>query len=147
VLGLDRTGERTGAERDRVETAFCESERHPRRRADGLLFTMGYSKSYFERFEADLTPGVRVSNPETVAKTLDHDTVRVGAPEVVDVGAGVRPTMHFIRSDRPVPLFDSDEPDVEPDERLILIIVIIFSSTSIERRVRALQTRSISTRR
>jgi hypothetical protein len=56
------TGEPTAADRTEAREAFDRLERAFRWHHDGLLFTVGYSVSYFERFEDDPPRGLQTDN-------------------------------------------------------------------------------------
>jgi len=82
---------------DRAEAAaaFEEVERHFEWNSDGLLFTVGYSPSYFDRFDEDLPDGLspkgKVVKPgllrpqdliDTEGVTLDHEDPEADDAEV-----------------------------------------------------------------
>jgi len=69
VLLLDYAGdgEPTEDERQAVEAAFRSLERAYPRRHEGLLFTVSYSPSYFDRFEESLPGTVDLPEPEAMA--------------------------------------------------------------------------------
>jgi len=75
VVLFDYAGEGTPteAERDRVETALRSLERAYPRDHEGLLFTVGYSPTYFERFDASLPESVDLPAPEALAPFEDPD--------------------------------------------------------------------------
>lgn len=50
LLNYDGSSGPSEADRERVEQAFRSLEHAYRRGNDGLLFTMGYTPSYFDRF-------------------------------------------------------------------------------------------------
>jgi len=80
LLSLDYRGDDPAEDRDTVETAFQTLERAYARGNDGLLFTVGYSPSYFDRFETALPDAVNLPEPEPMASfedpTLDtHDAL------------------------------------------------------------------------
>jgi hypothetical protein len=68
-------------DRETVEAAFRGLERAYRRGNDGLVFTVGYSPSYFGRFEASLPDSVDLPEPEPMAPfedpEFDHADVAV----------------------------------------------------------------------
>jgi len=75
-------GTPTDAERADVERAFRTVERAFQRGAgtagqplgvDGLLFTVGYSPSYFDRFDADVPDSAGLSRPEELLEAFDED--------------------------------------------------------------------------
>ncbi|WP_458187646.1 DUF7405 family protein [Haladaptatus sp. NG-WS-4] len=68
----------TDSERRTVEEAFLSLERAYRRSHDGLLFTVGYSPSYFERFDnggSDVLPKPKALAPFEDPKLDDQDAV------------------------------------------------------------------------
>jgi len=69
LLLLNYAGEGTpsDAERETAESAFRSLERAYQRGNDGLLFTVGYSPSYFERFDAGLPESVDLQKPRALA--------------------------------------------------------------------------------
>ncbi|WP_459191017.1 DUF7405 family protein [Halosimplex sp. J119] len=95
LLFLDYAGDSrpTEDEREQVEAALRTAERafqlgargQPRHDAlvyEGLLFTIGYSPSYFERFDASLPPSIDLPLPQAVLDELgesatadDYDAV------------------------------------------------------------------------
>jgi hypothetical protein len=52
--------------RRRVETALGEIERHFEWHAEGVLFTIGYTGAYFDRFDADPPAGADPTPPDEV---------------------------------------------------------------------------------
>jgi hypothetical protein len=60
-------------ERETVESAFRSLERAYRRGSDGLLFTVGYSPAYFDRFDADLPESVDLQKPRALAPFEDPE--------------------------------------------------------------------------
>jgi len=88
--------------RDRVERAFRTLERAFQRGRgtdpnalviDGLLFTVGYARSYFDAFDAELPERARVMRPETLLAELgedpaladDHDAVLHLGSDVAEI--------------------------------------------------------------
>ncbi|MFP9192760.1 Tat pathway signal protein [Natrialbaceae archaeon A-CW1-1] len=61
----------TPAERERVEAAFETLERAYERGSDGLLFTVGYGPSYFERFDEPLPDSVALPEPRALSPIED----------------------------------------------------------------------------
>jgi hypothetical protein len=97
---LDYQGDGTPAvaERETVETALRSIERaYPRSHerddgtAVGLLFTVGYSPAYFERFDADLPESVDLPGPAALAPFEDPtpDTADVAVHLASDYGSVV----------------------------------------------------------
>ncbi|WP_433631562.1 DUF7405 family protein [Halomicrococcus sp. NG-SE-24] len=70
-LNYAGSGTPTAAERETVETAFRSLERAYRRRNDGLLFSVGYSPSYFDRFPESLPDSVDLPSPSALAPFED----------------------------------------------------------------------------
>jgi deferrochelatase/peroxidase EfeB len=60
-------------DRETVEAALRSLERAYEWSTDGLLFTMGYSSAYFERFDAALPDSVDLPAPEPLASFEDPD--------------------------------------------------------------------------
>ncbi|WP_101297707.1 DUF7405 family protein [Halegenticoccus soli] len=67
LLNYAGDGTPTGGERRTVETALRGLERAYARRHDGLLFTVGYSPRYFDRFDEPLPESVDLPEPEALA--------------------------------------------------------------------------------
>jgi len=74
LLLLDYTGDGTPSQSDRetVESALRSLERAYERSNEGLLFTLGYSRAYFDRFDA-APAGVDLPRPEALAPFEDPD--------------------------------------------------------------------------
>ncbi|WP_227134023.1 Dyp-type peroxidase [Halorubellus salinus] len=74
-------GTPTDAERETVETALRSLERAYEYSNEGLLFTVGYSPSYFERFDEPLPESVDLPAPEPMSSfedpTFDEQDVLV----------------------------------------------------------------------
>ncbi|RBI62528.1 Tat pathway signal protein [halophilic archaeon] len=70
-LNYAGSGTPTAAERETVETAFRSLERAYRRGNDGLLFSVGYSPSYFDRFPESLPDPVDLPSPSALAPFED----------------------------------------------------------------------------
>jgi hypothetical protein len=58
-------------DRETVETAFRSLERAYPRESEGLLFTVGYSPAYFDRFDESLPSVVSLPDPEALAPFED----------------------------------------------------------------------------
>jgi len=97
---LDYTGTTpTEAERDRVERAFRTVERAFQRGAgstgdpmvvDGLLFSVGYAPSYFDRFDASLPESAGMMRPQDLLDALDEDPgLADGYDAVIHLGSDV----------------------------------------------------------
>jgi len=73
VLLLEYTaeGEPDTTGRETVETAFRSLERAYQRGNEGLVFTIGYSPRYFDRFDESLPDAVDLSEPEALAPFED----------------------------------------------------------------------------
>ncbi|WP_135827154.1 DUF7405 family protein [Halorussus ruber] len=67
LLNYAGDGPPTESDRESVESAFRSLERAYERGNQGLLFTVGYSRSYFERFDADLPDSVDLQKPRALA--------------------------------------------------------------------------------
>lgn len=67
LLNYAGEGEPTDADRETAEAAFEGLERAYQRGNDGLLFSVGYSPGYFDRFEADLPDSVDLREPKALA--------------------------------------------------------------------------------
>ncbi|WP_128478685.1 DUF7405 family protein [Halorussus pelagicus] len=81
LLLLNYAGEGTPSDEDRetAESAFRSLERAYERGNDGLLFTVGYSPSYFERFDDDLPESVDLQDPRALAPFEDPELDRQDA--------------------------------------------------------------------
>lgn len=66
LLNYGRDGTPTDRDRETVDDALRSLERAYRRGNDGLLFTVGYSPSYFERFDGP-PQGVDLPQPEALS--------------------------------------------------------------------------------
>jgi hypothetical protein len=75
-LQYTNDGPPTDADRTTVETALQGLEHAYPRRHDGLLFTVSYSPTYFDRFDASLPASVDLPQPAALAPfeepTFDH---------------------------------------------------------------------------
>jgi len=73
LLLFEYAADGTPSERDRetVETAFQTLERAYVRGNEGLLFTVGYTPRYFDRFDASLPDAVDLPDPEALAPFED----------------------------------------------------------------------------
>ena len=72
-LSLAYEGTSREADRSTVETALSDLERACEASADGLLFTVGYSPAYFERFDETL-PAVDLPSPGPLVPGENVDT-------------------------------------------------------------------------
>jgi hypothetical protein len=70
MLDYGHAGEPTRGHRRTVERALTGIERRFEWGPDGVLFTMGYSASYFDRFEEPLPEGARPDSATTVAERV-----------------------------------------------------------------------------
>ncbi|MFC6952414.1 DUF7405 family protein [Halorubellus litoreus] len=66
-------GTPTDGERETVETALQSLERAYEYSNDGLLFTVGYSPSYFDRFDEELPESVDLPAPEPLSSFEDPE--------------------------------------------------------------------------
>jgi hypothetical protein len=80
-LGLDRDGPPTDSDRSTVEAAFTAIDRAYERSHAGLLFSVGYSSAYFDRFEESLPSGIDLPPPRRLSNfeipTFDTQDVLV----------------------------------------------------------------------
>jgi len=81
-LNYRGSGTPTDADRERVEETLRTLERAYQRGTagdisasinPGLLFTLGYSRDYFDRFDADLPADLDLQRPETVLEAVGED--------------------------------------------------------------------------
>ena len=79
LLSLPGDGPPTAEMRDTVDSAFHGLERAYERGHQGLLFTVGYSRAYFDRFDDPLPGDVDLPEPEPLAPFEDPE------PEDADV--------------------------------------------------------------
>jgi len=82
LLDYAGSGEPTEADRETTEAAFQSLERAYPRRHDGevgLLFTVGYSPAYFERFDDALPGSVDLQEPRALAPFEDPELDRPDA--------------------------------------------------------------------
>jgi len=73
LLSLPGDQPPTDAMRSTVEAAFRSLDRAYARGNQGLLFTVGYSRSYFDRFDDPLPEGVDLPHPEPLAPFEDPE--------------------------------------------------------------------------
>jgi len=71
LLHLEYDGLPTDADRETVTSALRTLERAYEWSSDGLLFTVGYSPAYFERFDADLPDAVDLPEPRPLSDFED----------------------------------------------------------------------------
>lgn len=71
LLNYTSDGHPSSEERDTVEAALRSLERAYQRGNDGLLFTIGYSPAYFERFDEGLPAAVDLPQPEALSSIED----------------------------------------------------------------------------
>jgi hypothetical protein len=79
LLNYANDGTPTEDERETVESAFRSLERAYARGNDGLLFTVGYSPAYFDRFEGELPDSVDLQEPRALAPFEDPELDRQDA--------------------------------------------------------------------
>ncbi|MFW5918734.1 MAG: DUF7405 family protein, partial [Halanaeroarchaeum sp.] len=79
LLSLPGDGQPTEEMRETVSSAFRGLERAYERGHQGLLFTVGYSRAYFDRFDDPLPESVDLPEPEPLAPFEDPE------PEDADV--------------------------------------------------------------
>jgi len=70
-LSLDRDGPPTDADRESVERALAVLDDAYEWSHDGLLFSVGYSPAYFDRFDAALPDSVDLPEPEPLSPFED----------------------------------------------------------------------------
>lgn len=71
LLSLDGDGPPSPDDRETVERSLRSLERAYQRSPDGLLFTISYSRSYFDRFEDSLPEAVDLPEPRALAAFED----------------------------------------------------------------------------
>lgn len=71
LLHVEYDGAPTDADRETVESALRTLERAYEWSNEGLLFTLGYSPAYFERFDASLPENVDLPAPRALAPLED----------------------------------------------------------------------------
>lgn len=71
LLNYTGDGRLSSEERDAVEAALQSLEHAYQRGNDGLLFTVGYSPAYFERFDEELPAAVDLPQPEALSSLED----------------------------------------------------------------------------
>ncbi|WP_336036837.1 twin-arginine translocation signal domain-containing protein [Halobacterium yunchengense] len=71
LLHLEYAGGDPDADREAVEAALRSLERAYEWSNEGLLFTLGYSPAYFERFDADLPEAVDLRDPKPLSAFED----------------------------------------------------------------------------
>ncbi len=79
LLDYRREGPPTNADRRRTERALASLDRAYARGNGGLLFTVGYSPAYFERFDRPLPESVDLPPPEALAPFEDPALDRADA--------------------------------------------------------------------
>ncbi len=85
MLDYAGDGTPTDADRQQVETALRSLERACEWSNEGLLFTLGYSPAYFDRFDEDLPEGTGLIRPERIIE--EADIARSGDVAVDDYDA------------------------------------------------------------
>lgn len=83
-LNYASNGTPTAAERSEVEQAFRVLERAFEWSNEGLLFTVGYSQAYFNRYNAELPEDTGLLAPETVIDEVDIEHSGEVTPELDD---------------------------------------------------------------
>jgi hypothetical protein len=73
AVDLPDDGTPSVADRETTERALRSLDRAYERSHEGLLFTVGYSPAYFERFDAALPDSVDLPSPEALAPFEDPD--------------------------------------------------------------------------
>jgi len=90
LANIDSTGPITDADRAETENAFRLLEEAYEWSPDGLLFTVAYSPTYFDRYETTLTDSVDVPGPKALAGSEDPE---LDTPDVVIHLASDRPSV------------------------------------------------------
>ena len=80
LLDYDGEGTPSDADREQFETALRSLERAYQRGPGGLLFTVGYSPAYFERFDEPLPESAGLEEPEALTPLEDPELDR---PDVI----------------------------------------------------------------
>lgn len=75
LLGLSLVETPDEAVRERVESAFRGTERALEWSHEGLLFTIGYTPAYFDRFEGSLSDSVALPHPEPLTALESSESV------------------------------------------------------------------------
>lgn len=70
MLDYQSTGEPSSADREAVEEALTEIEEHFAWNPGGVMFTIAYSASYFDRYDQDPPEGAAPDPAATVAQTV-----------------------------------------------------------------------------
>lgn len=73
LVNYDGSGRPSDGDREQIERAFRSLEHAYRRGNDGFLFTVGYTPSYFERFDGSLPDAVDLPAPAAMAPFEDPD--------------------------------------------------------------------------
>jgi len=102
MLEYTGCGEPSYDDRQQVEHALSTLERAFEWSNEGLLFTIGYSPSYFDRFDEDLPEETGLERPERIIEETDIE--RSGSIEVADYDAH----MH-LASDTTIALLEAEE--------------------------------------
>lgn len=76
-LGLSLTSEPDAAARETVATALREVEQALEWSGDGVLFTIGYTPAYFDRFDASLDDAVDLPEPDPIVVLAVESNVTV----------------------------------------------------------------------
>jgi len=99
-------GEPDPDHRRQVEVTLDEIERHFEWNHEGVLFTMAYSASYFDRFEEDPPAGAAPDDAETVAETVEELTDLAGTND--DVEPDTADAMLLLASDNEANLLTAE---------------------------------------
>lgn len=76
-LSLSLTGEPDSAGREQVETTLKTLERALEWGPDGVLFTLGYTPAYFDRFDGSLPDSVDLPDPEPITAITAESQVEI----------------------------------------------------------------------
>jgi hypothetical protein len=82
-LGLSLSSDPDDAAREAVAAALADVERAIERSADGVLFTLGYTPAYFDRFEASLDDAVDLPEPDPIVALTVESQVTVDTDDAL----------------------------------------------------------------
>lgn len=82
-LSLSLPGEPDAAARETVMTALREVERALEWSSDGILFTLGYTPAYFDRFDASLADTVDLPTPDPIVVLAAESDVTVDTTDLL----------------------------------------------------------------
>ena len=82
-LGLALSSDPDDAARETVAAALADVERAVERSADGVLFTLGYTPAYFDRFEPSLADAVDLPAPDPIVALTVESQVTVDTDDAL----------------------------------------------------------------